>query len=177
MGHLPAPQLHRPKSCQNSLMFGDTQNPNGQGFKFPKLYLLPKDGAALACGRVAPPRPAPRSFVPSVYHPVMEFLVFVFWLIINIYCTLLLSPGFLWGPRSTETLERGSGSCDQVAPRLLHCGLVGPGAAQRALLTFGETGHHREDCCPAWPKADPHGSPRSHHPPTRPADPSLPPGL
>lgn len=48
-----------------------TQNPNGQGFKFPKLYLLPKDGAALACGRVAPPRPSPWSFVPSVYHPVM----------------------------------------------------------------------------------------------------------
>lgn len=36
----------------------------------------------------------------------MEFLVFVFWLIINIYCTLLLSPGFLWGPRSTETKQK-----------------------------------------------------------------------
>lgn len=54
------------------------------------------------------PCPAPRSFVLSVYHPVMEF-VFCF-LIDYIYCILLLALGFLWGPRSTEALgERGSG--------------------------------------------------------------------
>lgn len=87
------------------------------------------------------PCPAPRSFVPRVYHPMMESIVFVLWLIMSIYRTLSLSPGFLWGPRSTETLGRGSGSCDQVATWLLHCGLVGPGAVQRALLSFGETGH------------------------------------
>lgn len=56
--------------------------------------------------------------MPRVYHPVMESIVFVLWLIMSIYRTLLLSPGFLWVPRSTETLGRGSGPCDQVASYL-----------------------------------------------------------
>lgn len=64
-----SPTATRPKSPKTHQCLRLTQNPIGQDFKFPKLYLLPKDGAA------EPPRPIPQSFLQSVYHTVMEFLV------------------------------------------------------------------------------------------------------
>lgn len=40
------PTATHPKSPKTHQCLRLPQNPNGQGFKFPKLYLLPKDGAA-----------------------------------------------------------------------------------------------------------------------------------
>lgn len=56
-------------------------------------------------------------------------MCFVFWLIISMYCTLLLTLGFLWGPKHTGLGGKGQGPT--VRPRPLHCGIVGPGAEQR----------------------------------------------
>lgn len=73
---------------------------------FPSFIYCQKMGQ-LSC-------PAPPSFLQSVYHSVMEFLVF--WLTINIYCILLLALSFLWGPRSRGLGEKGQDSAITLGP-------------------------------------------------------------
>ena len=70
---------------------------------FPKLYLLPKDGAALASGRVALPRPSLLSFLQFVYHPVME-LVFCFLVDYKYLLHTLACSGLFLGTRERRCL-------------------------------------------------------------------------
>ena len=63
------PTATHPKSPETRQCLRLTQNPNGQGFKFPKLYLLPKDGAA------RPPCPAKLPAVCVPFSDGFRFLV------------------------------------------------------------------------------------------------------